>query len=171
MKAIKGSLCISMLWMMVMMGLLLPASVVCASGISLSVGQTVYVPLYNAVRIGAQGSPFPLASTLCIRNADTVHSLTVLAVDYHGSDGKPLRRFLGAPMQLAPLAATDFFIKSTDMSGGLYPSFIVRWKSAAEVSEPVIEAVIVGDRSGQGISFISKGRIIRDDSGEADRDR
>ncbi len=149
------------------MACVLHAGSVCAQGPSLSLGQTVYVPGYNAVRIGEQGSSFPLAATLCIRNTDTVHSMTILTVDFHGTDGKLVRRFLNAPVRLDPLAATDFFIKSSDMSGGLYPSFIVRWKSAKEMNEPVIEGIIIGDRSGQGISFISRGRIIKDSSEKA----
>lgn len=131
---------------------------------SLSQGQTVYVSVYSAVRIGDHGNPFPLAATLCIRNTDRTHAITVRSVDYYDSSGKLLKHYLDAPQRVAPMAAMDSFIRSSDMSGGLYPSFLVRWDSSAKVSEPVIEAIIVGDRSGQGISFISKGHVLEEGS-------
>jgi hypothetical protein len=150
------------LLVLMLAGALLLASHDRVSAASLSQGQAVYVPIYNAIRIGDHGNPFPLASTLCIRNTDRKHPITVTSADYYDSDGKLIKSFLTAPQRLAPLAAMDRFIKSSDMGGGLYPSFIVRWSSKAMVSEPVIEGIIVGDRSGQGISFISRGRVLEE---------
>lgn len=163
MKAERLIFRISALCVVVLVGWIMCPGTGRASEAGLSMGQTVYVPLYNAIRIGPKGSQFPLAATLCIRNTDLTHAITLISVDHYGSDGTRLRQFLSGPAQLAPLATTDFFITSSDMSGGLYPSFIVRWKASTGVSQPVIEAIIIGDRSGQGISFISSGRIIKED--------
>lgn len=146
----------------ILAGALLLASRDCVSAASLSQGQTVYVPIYNAIRIGDRGNPFPLATTLCIRNTDRKSAITVTSVDYYDSQGKLIKSFLTTPQRLGPLAAMDRFIKSSDMEGGLYPSFIVRWSSKATVNEPLIQGIIVGDRSGQGISFISRGRVLEE---------
>jgi hypothetical protein len=164
MKGTTGSRFMSGLLIVVVAGCLMHWKNDGAWAANLSRGQTVYVPVYNAVRIGEQGHAFHLAATLCIRNTDRTHAVTIIAADYHGSDGKLLRRFLDAPIQLAPLGSKDFFIKASDMAGGLYPSFIVQWNSTAKVSEPAVEGVMIGDRSGQGISFISRGRVIEDAS-------
>lgn len=126
----------------------------------MSSGQTIYVPVYSSIKVGHKGSHFDLAATLCIRNTDMKRPITVVSVDYHGSDGKLLRHFPDTPKQLAPLASTEYFIGSADVSGGLSPSFIVKWTSDAEVNEPIIEAVMIGDKSGQGISFVSTGKVI-----------
>jgi hypothetical protein len=164
MKAVTESRFMFAILVMVVAGYLVHARSDCASGDNLSLGQTVYVPMYSAIRIGEQGHAFHLATTLCIRNTDRTGAMNLVSVDYHGSDGKLLKRFVDTPLQLAPLESKDFFIKASDMSGGLYPSFLVQWKSAAKISEPVVEGVMIGDRSGQGISFISRGRVIQDSS-------
>jgi hypothetical protein len=83
-------------------------------------------------------------------------------VNYHDSDGNLLKAYLEKPVDLNPLAAIDFFVRSSDVSGGLAPSFIIRWKSPSPASEPIAEAAMIGDKSGQGISFVSTGKVIKD---------
>jgi hypothetical protein len=39
-------------------------------------------------------------------------------------------------------------------------NFIVKWKSATEVNPPIIESIMIGAQSSQGISFTSRGRAI-----------
>jgi len=52
------------------------------------------------------------------------------------------------------------FVPESDTSGGFGASFIVRWKSDDPVVPPVIECLMIGARSGQGISIVSPGRVI-----------
>lgn len=138
------------------------ASTVLAADVHLSRGQTIYVPSYSYVRIGEKGHHFQLAANLCIRNTDAAHAITVVSVNYHDSDGKLLKAYLDKPVALNPLAAIDFFVRSSDVSGGLAPSFIIKWQAESPVSEPIAEATMIGDKSGQGISFVSTGRVIKD---------
>jgi hypothetical protein len=138
------------------------ASTVIAADIRLSRGQTIYVPSYSYVRIGEKGHHFQLAANLCIRNTDVTHAITVVSVNYHDSNGNLLKAYLDKPVEVRPLAAIDFFVQSSDVTGGLAPSFIIRWKSASPASEPIAEAAMIGDKSGQGISFVSTGKVIKD---------
>ena len=132
-----------------------------ASEIQLSHGQTVYVPIYSQIYIGDRQRPFSLAATLSIRNTDPDHQITILSVDYYASDGKLLKHYLKQPEQLNPMASTRYFIKESDKSGGSGANFLVKWKSASEVNEPIIEGVMIGTESQQGISFLSRGRSIK----------
>ena len=54
------------------------------------------------------------------------------------------------------------YIKSKDKSGGSGAKFIVKWESKKPVNQPLIEAIMISTRSGQGISFVSKGQAITD---------
>ncbi len=130
----------------------------------LSQGQTLYVPVYSHVFSGDRGLPFNLAAILSLRNCDPEKPLRILAADYYDSAGKRLKRHLVEPLEIAPLASHSIFIKETDTSGGFGASFIVRWQAATPVQPPVVEAVMIGARSGQGISFISPARVIADTS-------
>lgn len=133
-----------------------------ASEARLSEGATVYVPVYSHIYVGIKGHKFELAISLVVRNTDPSRSITVSSVAYHNASGKLVRAFLEKPVELAPLASTDFFVSEADTTGGLGAAFLVKWKCKTKVNEPIIEGVMVGAKSGQGISFSTRGRTIED---------
>jgi hypothetical protein len=131
-----------------------------ATALSAVDGQTVYVPVYSQIPAGNRGSPFLLSVTLTIRNTDRSSPVFVTSVRYHGEDGGLVRDYLTKPLRIAPLAAADYFVQERDATGGTAASFLVEWVSESSVSEPVIEAVMVGTAGNQGISFTAPGRVI-----------
>ena len=132
------------------------------SDIRLSKGQSVYVPVYSHLYIGDRETPFLLAVTLSIRNTDMTYPITVFSADYYNSDGKLLKKYIGSPIRLEPLASVRYIVRESDKSGGSGANFIVRWKSDRPVNAPIIESVMVGTGMQQGISFSSRGQPIRD---------
>ena len=100
----------------------------------LSKGQTVYVPVYSHIYSGDREHPFYLAATLSVRNTDPKHAITILSVDY----------------------------KESDKSGGSGANFTVKWKSDVKINAPIIESIMIGTKTQQGISFISPGRVIQE---------
>ena len=52
-------------------------------------------------------------------------------------------------------------MERTDSAGGSGANFIVEWVGEKQVSEPIVEAVMLSAESAQGISFISGGRVIK----------
>jgi len=150
------SLWIALAW------ILMPADLF-AEEVPLSAGQTVYVPIYSHIYSGVKGRPFDLAATLSIRNTNLKHPITVLAVKYYDSDGKLVKDYLKEPTQLNALVSTRYIITEGDKTGGSGANFIVVWTSERNVNPPIIEAVMIGTHSGQGISFLSRGQVIRED--------
>lgn len=130
------------------------------AGPSVSTGQTVYVPANSHVYVGDRGHSFNLAVTLIIRNTDLAKHITLASIEYHDSHGKLVKSYLEKPRRLAPLASTDVFLRESDVSGGIAPNFVVRWISEQPVNEPIMESVMIGARSGQGISFVSRGKAV-----------
>lgn len=128
----------------------------------LSTGQTLYVPVYSNVFSAPRKIPYNLATILSIRNTDMSYPISILAVDYYDSKGKLVRKFYRKPVTLAPLESTDIYIPEEDTAGGTGANFIVKWNSQREVNVPIVESVMVGMKSGQGISFVSPGREIRE---------
>jgi hypothetical protein len=133
-----------------------------ASEMVLSKGQTVYVPVYSHIYSGDREHPFHLAATLSIRNTDPKHAITVLSVDYYDSKGKLLKPYIENPVILKPLATTRYIIKESDKSGGSGANFLVKWKSDVKINAPIIESIMIGTKTQQGISFISRGRVIQE---------
>jgi Protein of unknown function (DUF3124) len=124
------------------------------------VRRTVYVPVYSHVYTSDAAHPFNLAVTLSVRNSDRAEPVYLTAVRYHDCDGRLVRDELRRPLRLAPLAAAEFFVKESDTTGGSSASYLVDWRSARPVSEPVVEAVMVGTAMNQGVSFTSPGRVV-----------
>jgi hypothetical protein len=133
-----------------------------APEIRLSKGQTIYVPVYSNVFSGPKKLPFQLAATLSIRNTDLAASFRLTSITYYDTNGKPVRRYLEKPLVVGPLASTYVHIEEKDVSGGFGANFIVRWEADKVINAPIIECVMIGATSGQGISFVSPGQEIRE---------
>ena len=123
-------------------------------------GQTVYVPIYSHIYSGLKGRPFNLAATLSIRNTDPKHSITLVSVKFYDSDGNLVKEYLDSPAELNAMASTRYILTESDTGGGSGANFLVKWTSKTKVNPPLIEGVMIGTRSGQGISFVSRGQVI-----------
>ncbi|MEH2067291.1 MAG: DUF3124 domain-containing protein [Nostoc sp.] len=127
----------------------------------IAMGQTIYVPVYSHIYHYNRQEVFELAVTLSIRNTDLNNPIVITSVRYYNSDGKLVKQYLERPIQLDALASTDFFINRNDTTGGLGANFIVEWVAQTEISEPIVEAVMIGTDFQQGISFTSTGKVIK----------
>ena len=134
-----------------------------AENISLSSGQTVYVSIYSHIYSGVKARPFELAAILSIRNVDPKHPLTIISVAYYDTDGNLIKEYLSEPVRLKALASTRYIIPEGDKAGGSGANFLVKWKSENKMNPPIIESVMIGTRSGQGISFVSRGQVIKEE--------
>ena len=134
-----------------------------ADDVRLSIGQTVYVPIYSHVYSGIKGRPFDLAATLSIRNTDPKYPISLIAVKFYDTAGKLVREYLDAPVILTALASTRYILAEGEQAGGSGANFLVVWKADNAVNPPIIEGVMIGTHSGQGISFVSRGQVITPD--------
>ena len=151
------------LGLLITLVLILAPGNIFAEDIKLSSGQTVYVPIYSHIYSGVKGRPFDLAATLSIRNTNTKNPITLVSVKYYDSDGKLVEDYLQKPKQLNALVSTRYIITEDNKAGGSGANFIVVWKSDQNLNPPIIEAVMIGTHSGQGISFTSRGQVIKED--------
>ena len=163
MKIRSGSFnLICLIVFMILAGILMPVDS-SAEDIKLSSGQTVYVPIYSHIYSGVKGRPFDLAATLSIRNTNTKNPITLVSVKYYDSDGKLVEDYLEKPKQISAMVSTRYIITEDNKAGGSGANFMVVWKSDQNVNPPIIEAIMIGTHSGQGISFASRGQVIKED--------
>ena len=123
-------------------------------------GQTVYVPAYSHIYSRGARLTFDLTVILTVRNTDRQGEIIVTPVGYYDMNGRLVRDYLDSPIRLDALATTDFVIEESDRTGGSTPSFIVEWVSGNPVSDPLIQSVMIGTMSQQGISFQSEGVVL-----------
>jgi hypothetical protein len=124
------------------------------------------VPIYSEVYDFNQEQTFQITATLSLRNTDLAHPIVIETVDYYDSAGEKIRTHLEQPLELAPLASFEVVVPKDDQTGGVGANFIVAWRAADAVSDPVVEAVMISTISQQGISFVSPGRVIQERAGE-----
>jgi hypothetical protein len=140
---------------------LIALNTACADELSaLSVGQTVYVPAYSHIYIGNREKPFLLTVTLHVRNVDPKNSITVRSVDYYDSNGNLLKKYLPKPLTLRPLSSSRHVVPRNEKQGGAGAGFLVSWSAEKAVNPPIMETVMIGAESQQGISFTSRGQVI-----------
>ncbi|WP_373501775.1 DUF3124 domain-containing protein [Desulfococcus sp.] len=144
-----------------MLSLTPPAS---AEEVQFSQGQSLYVPVYSHIFIGDRKMSFNLSANLSIRNTDPDQSLTVTSVRYYDSEGTLVRAFLADPKPINPMGSAYFFIPASDTSGGWGANFIVTWSSRVPVNTPIVECVMTGMKGSHSISFITKGKPIRENA-------
>jgi hypothetical protein len=128
--------------------------------VPLSLGQKLYVPAYSHIFIGNREQSFMLTVTLSIRNIDTKHPITITSVEYFDTQGKLVKKYLSQAVSLNPLESTHYIVPEKDTAGGVGANFIVEWRSEKAVNLPVIECVMIGTASQQGVSFTSRGQAI-----------
>jgi hypothetical protein len=133
-----------------------------AGGFRAVAGQTIYVPAYSSILTSNNPDKFNLAVTLSLRNADREHPIVVTSVRYYDHDGKLVHDYLKRPLRVGPMAAVELFVGEKDTRGGVSASFLVEWLAETPVASPVVESVMIGIGSTQGISFTSRGRVVAD---------
>jgi len=133
------------------------------SHVELLKGQTVYVPAYSHIYYGDKEQPFYLTFTLSVRNTDPDHPITIDSVEYYDTDGKLVKRYTKGPVNLGAMASIRYVVRETDKAGGSGANFIVRWRSDAKVTVPIVESIMISTQTQQGVSFTSRGQAIRED--------
>jgi hypothetical protein len=123
-------------------------------------GQVLYIPIYSNVPC-RDNKLFDFSAFLAIHNTDLNKNIKITKVLYFDNDGKMVKDFITQEVSLTPLAAKSFFIPKSDKSG-TGANFLVEWISESPVTEPLIESVMVDCETNYGMSFLSKGKVIRE---------
>ena len=123
--------------------------------------RTVYIPAYSAIRVMSGRTRVELATTLSIHNTSEDKPLLLERVDYHNTEGELVQAHLSEPVALKPLGTIEIFVAHEDVRGGTGANFIVEWAGDNLISEPIMEAVMVGSLGTTSYSFVSQGRTTR----------
>jgi hypothetical protein len=142
--------------------LVAPLMAAAAEPLPFSTGQTVYVPSYSHIFVGNRLKTFDLTTSLAIRNSDPETPITVTRVDYYDASGRFIRAMLKAPFVIRPVSTLVYVIDESDKTGGVGASFLVAWRSSKKAAPPIVESVMIGTGMQQGISFTSRGQVVRE---------
>jgi len=122
--------------------------------------QRIYVPVYAHIYYGGD-MIYDLTTTLSIRNTDSKHPIYISSARYYNTPGNLIRDFLESSVLLPPMATLDYVVSERERTGGSGANFVVEWFSTDQVSEPIVESVMIGTSGQQGISFVSEGKVVK----------
>ena len=128
---------------------------------TLGVSGAFYVPVYSSVSMSQGKLRADFSVTLSIHNASETRPLVLRRIAYFDTGGKMVENYLKAPVALKPFATIEVFVPATDVRGGTGANFVVDWAAAAEIAEPVVEALMVGGLGSGHYAFITQGRPIK----------
>ncbi len=105
----------------------------------------------------------PYALIASARTADGIeqnfaHSRPLIPerIAYFDTSGKMVGSYLKSPITLKAFAAVEVFIAANDVRGGTGANFVGEWAATGEISEPTIEALMVGGVGAVHHAFISQ---------------
>lgn len=127
----------------------------------LTVSGGFYVPAYSSVAMSQGKLRVDFSVTLNVHNASETQALVLKRIAYFDTAGKQVETYLKVPVALKPLATVSIFISTDDVRGGTGANFLVDWAATGEISEPVVEALMVGGIANAHYAFISQGRQTR----------
>ena len=125
-----------------------------------AIRRTVYVAAYSTVRLGSGKGKVELATTLSIHNTSEERPLNILRVDYFDTAGNLVHSYLPKPIAIRPFGTVEAFVPAENTRGGTGANFIVEWTADRRITDPLIEAVMVGTLGAQGFSFTSRGKTM-----------
>ena len=134
--------------------------VVSLDDIEVVTGQTIYVPAYSEIFFEDTDRTWDFAVTLAVHNTNLDKPIIVKSVKYYDTNGQLVKEFLPEPIRLDKLVTRGYLVGRSDNRGGIGANFVVEWVADAEVTPPVVEAVLISAAGTQGLSLITPGRVI-----------
>ncbi len=119
-----------------------------------------YVPVYSHI-FYAQDRYLKLAITLSIRNTDLEKDLYVESIDYYNTEGKLVKQFIKQAHILEPMASVDYVVNLDDMSGGSGANFLINVASKNDITQPIVQAIMINNSGNSDLCFITQGVIIK----------
>lgn len=121
---------------------------------------SIYVPAYSELPVGGGVQNVAMSVTLSVRNASPDQVLALRRIELFDTAGELVQSYLKEPVGIRPFGTVNLFVTVLDRRGGSGGNFRVDWAGATGISEPIVEAIMLGELGGRSYSFVSRGREI-----------
>ena len=124
-----------------------------------SIKKSIYVPVYSNIYFQSGAKRNFLTATLSIRNISFTDSFYITKVDYYGSQGEQIKKYIDSAILITPMTSIEFIVEEREKQGGAGANFVVAWNAERIMNEPLIQAVMTSTQ--YGVSFITHGTEIK----------
>ena len=131
----------------------------------LSTGSTIFVPAYRGFYqvYGTSRDSYALTSTFFLFNIDPMQTIEILFIDFYDSSGKLLKHLIDAPLLVKPRHSTEITMQPrTQPEEGCASYLTIRWKSNQPTDTPIAEVLMVGQVMNRGVSFSTRGCVVKE---------
>lgn len=80
---------------------------------------------------------------------------------YYDSYGKAIHSYLDSTLLLSPLESIELVVEEKDTEGGAGANFIIEWAATSYSDQLLIQSIMIGTYSQQGISFLTGAKVIK----------
>jgi len=126
-----------------------------------TVKQSVYVPIYSDIYLMDGSKTQQLTATLSVRNISFKDSIYVNSVNYYGSQGELIKKYIESKILVKPMSSIEFVVEQAENKGGPGANFVVNWGAVRSANSPLIQAVI-NNNSHASVSFVTYGVVIKE---------
>lgn len=124
--------------------------------------ETDYLPIYSSIYYQDGTKRFPITATVSIRNTSMIDSAFILSAKYYDSYGrKLLHSYLDSTLLLSPLESIELVVEEKETEGGAGANFIIEWAATRYSDQLMIQSIMIGTYSQQGISFLTEAKVIK----------
>jgi hypothetical protein len=150
-----------MVVLMVALNFILPCK---SAAVELSIGGTIYVPIYRSFYhgYGSSKDAYGLTSTACFHNTHPKQAIVLYAIEHYDSNGNLLQKLLFEPITIKPWSSKEISILPAAQPDDFGANLIVRWKSDPPANTLLVEVLMVGQVLNRGVSFLTQGQEIKE---------
>jgi hypothetical protein len=123
--------------------------------------ETDYLPIYSSIYYQDGTKRFPITATVSIRNTSLSDSAFILSARYYDSYGKAIHSYLDSTLLLSPLESIELVVEEKDTEGGAGANFIIEWAAPSYSNQLLIQSIMLGTYSQQGISFLTEAKVLK----------
>ncbi len=127
---------------------------------SLVTGST-YLSVYSQIYSQTEHLTHDLTATVSMRNMNRVDTVYLTSAEYFDTHGNLIRTYFKNVIFIAPMETIEIVIDEHDREGGTGANFLFDWATAAGVTEPHFEAVMISTSGQQGLSFATTGQRLK----------
>lgn len=128
----------------------------------LEIQQDVYVPAYSDIYYETENNKTYLTVILSLRNISYTDTVYFDKIEYYGSSGNLIRKYIDKPLMLRPMESMEYIVNAADKEGGTGANFVVGYRAKSDLlNHPFIETIMMGNLDNYRFSFSSKGVPIK----------
>lgn len=121
-----------------------------------------YLSVYSQIYSTTEHKTHDLTATVSLRNINKSDTVFIENAHYFDTKGDLIRTYFESPIFIKPMQTIEIVIDEKDKTGGTGANFVFNWLKPKHANAPYFEGVMITTYGQQGLSFTTKGIVIKE---------